>query len=241
MAVDVGANPGKPAFGVQAGRQFGQRCGRGLVCAVGLAAVGGEAAVGFGQRRFPRGMAIDLAFGRGVAFARGVGLALGRAPGIARRSSPRRMRLSVRPRRFPGPDAWQTHRCGPAPARFRYRPAARARPDAAPRRLGRAPRRQIHPSARHRLPATPAAAQSSVARPARRRARGRRRRSAQDAAPFPGAHRHGPRAPRPPRAEQGRLRSLRNWSSASAPTDRPAHRDRRPARHPAPSHIPWQQ
>ena len=52
---------------------------------LGFAAVGIEAAMGFGQRRFARGMAVDLALGIGMAFARRIGLALGGAPGIARR------------------------------------------------------------------------------------------------------------------------------------------------------------
>ena len=39
--------------------------------------------MGFGQRRLPRGVAIDLALGIGVALARGVGVALRGAPGIA--------------------------------------------------------------------------------------------------------------------------------------------------------------
>jgi len=54
--------------------------------ALGLKEVGIEAAVGFGQRRLPRGVAIDLALGIGMAFARGIGLALRGAPRIARGS-----------------------------------------------------------------------------------------------------------------------------------------------------------
>ncbi len=61
--------------------------------ALRLAAVGGEAGVGFGQRRLPRGVAVDLALGRGMTFARAVGLALGGAPGVARRSLRGRGRL----------------------------------------------------------------------------------------------------------------------------------------------------
>ena len=49
-----------------------------------LAAIGGKARMGLRQRRFPRGMAVDLAFGGGMAFAGGVGLALRGAPGFAR-------------------------------------------------------------------------------------------------------------------------------------------------------------
>ena len=51
---------------------------------LGLGAVGGEAAARFRQRRAACGMAVDLAFGRGMALARGIGLALGSAPGFAR-------------------------------------------------------------------------------------------------------------------------------------------------------------
>ena len=57
-----------------------------LMRGMGLGTVGVEAAVGFGQRRLPRGVAIDLALGVGMAFARGVGLALGGAPCVARRT-----------------------------------------------------------------------------------------------------------------------------------------------------------
>ena len=39
--------------------------------------------MGFGQRRFARGVAVDLALGRGMALARGIGLALRGAPGLA--------------------------------------------------------------------------------------------------------------------------------------------------------------
>ena len=84
MAVDVGANAGEFGFGLEARRQFGQRRDRALMRALGLGAVGGEAAVRLGQRRLPRGMAVDLALGRGMTFARGIGLALRGAPGIAR-------------------------------------------------------------------------------------------------------------------------------------------------------------
>src|SRR5258708_9568787 len=86
MAVDVGANGGEPGLGVEARRQFGQRRGGAFMRAVSLRAVGIEAAMGFGQRRLARGMAIDLALGSGVASTRVVGLALRVAPGIARGS-----------------------------------------------------------------------------------------------------------------------------------------------------------
>ena len=49
----------------------------------GLAAIGGEPGMGFGQRGFARGVAIDLALGRGMAFARRIGLALRGPPGLA--------------------------------------------------------------------------------------------------------------------------------------------------------------
>ena len=39
--------------------------------------------MGFGQRGFARGVAVDLALGRGMAFARGIGLALRGTPGLA--------------------------------------------------------------------------------------------------------------------------------------------------------------
>ena len=85
MAVDVGAHGGEPGFGVEARRQFGRAPRRRSHARLAASsAVGGEAAVRFGQRRFARGVAVDLALGRGMAFARGVGLALGGAPGIAR-------------------------------------------------------------------------------------------------------------------------------------------------------------
>ena len=85
MALDLGANGREPGFGVEARRQFGQRRGRrSHARPAASAAVGGEAAMGFGQRRFARGVAVDLALGIGMAFARGIGLALGGAPGIAR-------------------------------------------------------------------------------------------------------------------------------------------------------------
>src|SRR5258708_31757118 len=50
---------------------------------VGFGTVGVEAAMGFGQRRLARGVAIDLALGISVAFPRGVGLALRGAPGFS--------------------------------------------------------------------------------------------------------------------------------------------------------------
>ena len=83
MALDVGANGGKPRLGVVGWRQFGQ-CGSGaLVRGFSFAAIGGEAGVGFGQRRSARGVAVDFALGGGMAFARGIGLALRGPPGLA--------------------------------------------------------------------------------------------------------------------------------------------------------------
>ena len=84
MAFDVAANGGEPGLGLEARRQFVERGGRTFMRGLGLGAVGVEAAVRFGQRRFSRGVAVDLALGRGMAFARGIGLALRGAPGFAR-------------------------------------------------------------------------------------------------------------------------------------------------------------
>jgi hypothetical protein len=61
--------------------------------AFGLGAVGIEAGMRFGQRRFSRGVAVDLALGGGMALARRIGLALGGAPGFARGAFGRRGRL----------------------------------------------------------------------------------------------------------------------------------------------------
>src|SRR5436305_7485148 len=54
--------------------------------ALGLGAIRGEAEVRFRERRFARGMAIDLALGAGVMFARDIDVASGGAQGVARRS-----------------------------------------------------------------------------------------------------------------------------------------------------------
>ena len=71
-------------FGLKARRQLGE-CGGGiLVRAFNLGAVDGEAAVGFEQRGLARGVAVDLALGRGMPFARRIGLALGGAGSFAR-------------------------------------------------------------------------------------------------------------------------------------------------------------
>ena len=86
MAVDLGADRSKLALGVEACRQFEKRCGGVLMRALGLHAVGGEAAARFGQRRAARGMTVDLALGRRMTLARGIGLALGGAPGFPRGS-----------------------------------------------------------------------------------------------------------------------------------------------------------
>ena len=95
MAVDVGANGGEPGFGIEARRQFGQCGERAFMRGFGLGAVGIEAAVRFGQRRLPRGVAIDLALGGGVTFARGIGFALRGAPGFARGGLRRGCRLQL--------------------------------------------------------------------------------------------------------------------------------------------------
>ena len=140
---------------------------------------------------------------RGMAFARGIGLALRGAPGFAggglRSSTP----PSARSRRLPAPAAWRRHRCGPAPVRVRCRPGARVRRDAARRRSGHGLRRQNRPSARRRLPATPAAGRSSIATPVPRRAPWRRRRSAPDGAPVRTAPRRGRRAHSTPSGSAG--------------------------------------
>src|SRR6202023_1168244 len=73
-------------FGLKARWQFSQRRGGTLAGALGFKPIGVEAAVRFGQRRFSRGVTIDLALGIGVALARGIGLALRGAPGVARGS-----------------------------------------------------------------------------------------------------------------------------------------------------------
>ncbi len=83
VAVDLGAHVGEPGFGLEARRQFVQRRVGTLMGALHLEAVGGNSAVRLGERRSPRRVAVDLAFGRGMAFAGGVGLALGGAPGVA--------------------------------------------------------------------------------------------------------------------------------------------------------------
>ena len=84
VAFDVAAHGGEPGFGLKTRRQFLQRGDRIFMRGLGLGAVGIEAGMRFGQRRFSRGVAVDFALGRGMAFARGIGLALGVAPGFAR-------------------------------------------------------------------------------------------------------------------------------------------------------------
>src|SRR6185437_9218765 len=84
MALDVAADRGQLRLGVEARRQFVQRRDRGFVRGLRFGAVGIDAAVGFRQRRFARGVTVDLAFGRRVPLARGIGLALRGAPRIAR-------------------------------------------------------------------------------------------------------------------------------------------------------------
>ena len=49
--------------------------------ALSFAAVGGEAGMRFGERRFARGVAVDLALRAGVLFARDVNLAAGSPQG----------------------------------------------------------------------------------------------------------------------------------------------------------------
>jgi len=50
MTVDIGAHSRESGFSIEARRQFGQRRNRAFMRALGLKAVGIEAAVGFGQR-----------------------------------------------------------------------------------------------------------------------------------------------------------------------------------------------
>ena len=179
-----------------------------LSCAASAsAAVGGEAAVGFRQRRFARGVAVDLALGRGMAFARGVGLALRGAPGFACGGLGGRCGLQLGLGGFQRLTLGGGIDAGLLELVSRYRPAARARRAAAPRRSARGRRRQIRPSARRRLPATPAAGRSSIAIPVPRRAPWRRRRSARGGAPVRPAPRHGRRAIRRPPAAPDRRRS----------------------------------
>src|SRR6185437_1648906 len=84
MILDVAADGGEPGFGLKARRQFGQRVVRRLMRALDLGAVDGEAAICFEQRRFARGVAVDLALGRRMALTRCIGLALGGAGGFTR-------------------------------------------------------------------------------------------------------------------------------------------------------------
>ena len=85
MALDIGANRGQFRLGFDARGQFVEcRC-RGLMRSFGLAAVGSEAGMRLGQCRFARRVAIDLAFGIGMAFARRISFALGGAPGFTGR------------------------------------------------------------------------------------------------------------------------------------------------------------
>ena len=206
MALDVGADGGESGFGVEARRQFGQRRGGALMRGIGLGAVGIEAGVGFGQRRFPRRMAIDFALGSGMAFARGIGLALRGAPGVACGSlgcgSGLQFGLGGFQRLTLGGglgagllefvfDIDQPGPFGQAPRR-------------AGRRMGGGDKSVPAPDVAFQ--ATPAAARSSIATPVRRRALWRRRRSARDAAPIRTAPRHASPAPRRPRATQDRPR-----------------------------------
>ena len=83
VPVDLGANGGEPRLGLEGRRQFGQRGVGALMRGFGLAAIGGETGMGFGQRGFARGVAIDLTLGRGMALARRIGLTLRGPPGLA--------------------------------------------------------------------------------------------------------------------------------------------------------------
>ena len=83
MPLNLAANGGEPRLGVEGRRQLGERGVGALMGCLGLAAIGGETGMGFGQRGFARGVAIDLALGRGMAFARRIGFALRGPPGLA--------------------------------------------------------------------------------------------------------------------------------------------------------------
>ena len=239
MTVDVGANGGEPGFGVEARRQFGQRRRGALMRAIGLGAVGVEAAVRFGQRRFPRGVAIDLALGSGMTFARGIGLALRGTPRIARGGLGGGCGLQFGFGGFQrltlggGVDAGllkfvfdidQPRALGQTPRRAGRRVGggdkAVPAPDVAFRRHQPLAGFQL----RHQLRAALLGDDADL-REAARQFGGRidMRRERFDAR----------------RAKRDRPRSRRHWSSASAPTDRPARRDRRRVRRRAPSHSPW--
>src|SRR5262249_12102308 len=84
MALDVGADGGKPGLGLLARRQFG-KCGScTLMSAIGLGEVGVEAVARLRQCRLARGMTVQFALSRGVALARGIGFVLGVAPTVTR-------------------------------------------------------------------------------------------------------------------------------------------------------------
>ncbi len=83
MALDLAADCGDLRLGVAGVGQLGQRLhGLGLHFG-GFLAVEGEAALCFGERRFARGVAVDLALGGGLLLARGVDSAAGVAQRIA--------------------------------------------------------------------------------------------------------------------------------------------------------------
>ena len=239
MALDVGADGGKFGFGLKARRQLGQRRIGALMRGVGLAAVGGKAAMGFGQRRFARGVAVDLALGRGMAFARGIGLALRGAPGLAggglRARCHLQFGLGVFQRLPLGGgvgagllqfvlDIDQARAFGQAPrgagrcvgGRHKAVPA----PDVAFERHQPLAGLEL----RHQFRAALLGDDADLRQPARQFDRG-----------FDmGGQRFDA-------GGQRRIvaRYARHWSSASAPTDRRARRDRRRARRQAPFHSPW--
>ena len=205
----------------------------------GLAAIGGEAGVGFGQRGFARGVAIDLALGCGMAFARGIGLALRGTPGLAGGGlgGGRRLQLGLgvfqrlplgggigagllqfvfdidQPRAFGEPPRGAGRRVG---GRDKTVPA----PDVAFQRHQPLAGLQLRHQFRAALLGHDADLRETARQFGRRLDMGGERFDA---------------------IGQRRIveASRRHWSSASARTDRRARRDRRRARRRAPFHSPW--
>jgi hypothetical protein len=83
VPVNLGANGAKFRFRLIGRRQIGQRGVGALMRSFSLATIARETGMGFGQRGFARGVAIDLTLGRGMALARRIGFALRGTPGFA--------------------------------------------------------------------------------------------------------------------------------------------------------------
>ena len=81
---DPGAHGGEIGGELIGGRQLGERGGGFFAGRAGLGKTGGEPRLRLGQRRAPRGQAVDLALGGGMPVARRVGLALQLAAAVAR-------------------------------------------------------------------------------------------------------------------------------------------------------------